>query len=264
MPHDIFSLSPVILALIGSSITFLFTILGSATVVFFKNVNKNIMDISLAFASGVMLAASYWSLLGPGIENASLEGQIPFVIASLGFLSGALLIVLSDKLINKVTKNNSLHSKNKFQRSFMLIFSITIHNIPEGLAVGLAFGSMGGETALISAFVFALGIAIQNFPEGAAVSLPLRREGHSRLHSFLMGSLSGIVEPISALIGALLVLKIKCILPFFLCFAAGSMVFVVIKELIPESQLNKNKNLITFFTIIGFTIMMILDVSLSS
>ena len=265
MTHNIFLCSPVILALIAALITWFFTILGSATVVFFKKVNKNVMDIMLGLAAGVMLAASYWSLLEPGIQNASLEGQVPFIVASLGFLSGATLIIISDKLINKVTKKYDINTKNKLERSMMLIFSITVHNIPEGLAVGLAFGSMGNvinETVLVSAFVFALGIAIQNFPEGAAVSLPLRREGFTRWRAFVLGGLSGIVEPISAVIGALLVLKIKSILPFFVCFAAGALVFVVVKELIPESQNNKNKNLITFFTIIGFVIMMILDVSL--
>ena len=147
----------------------------------------------------------------------------------------------------------------------MLIISITVHNIPEGLAVGLAFGGRKGnltEPLLMGAFLFALGIGIQNFPEGAAVSLPLRREGYSRKKAFFIGQLSGFVEPIAGVIGALLVIKIESILPFFLCFAAGAMIFVVIRELIPESQNNSNKNLITFFTIIGFVIMMILDVAL--
>ena len=162
------------------------------------------------------------------------------------------------KVVNK-------NKKNSLKRSMLLITSITIHNIPEGLAVGVAFGSLSynlTSSVLVSAFIFAIGIAVQNFPEGAAVSLPLRREGFTRKSAFFYGQLSGFVEPISGVIGAILVLKISSILPFFLCFAAGAMVYVVVKELIPESQLNNNKNMITIFTLIGFLFMMLLDVCL--
>ncbi len=265
MLYKFMSIDPVRLALYATIMTWLFTLLGSAVVIFFKKVNKTVMDSMLGVASGVMIAASFWSLLEPGIERAALKGQIPWLIASLGFISGTLLIILSDKIVNKVTKKFDNARKSKLNRILMLIISITVHNIPEGLAVGLAFGGLKGnltEPLLMGAFLFALGIGIQNFPEGAAVSLPLRREGYSRKKAFFIGQLSGFVEPIAGVIGALLVIKIESILPFFLCFAAGAMIFVVIRELIPESQNNSNKNLITFFTIIGFVIMMILDVSL--
>lgn len=265
MLHKFMSIDPVRLALYATIMTWLFTLLGSAVVIFFKKVNKTVMDSMLGVASGVMIAASFWSLLEPGIERAVLKGQIPWLIASLGFISGTLLIILSDKIVNKVTKKFDNASKSKLNRILMLIISITVHNIPEGLAVGLAFGGLKGnltEPLLMGAFLFALGIGIQNFPEGAAVSLPLRREGYSRKKAFFIGQLSGFVEPIAGVIGALLVIKIESILPFFLCFAAGAMIFVVIRELIPESQNNSNKNLITFFTILGFVIMMVLDVGL--
>ena len=256
------NLNPVILALIATLITWLFTLLGASVVVFFKKVNKNVMDSCLAFSAGVMLAACFWSLLNPGIEMAFKQKQCVPLISSLGFLSGALILFLSDLFVKKVVNKNK---KNSLKRSMLLITSITIHNIPEGLAVGVAFGSLSynlTSSVLVSAFIFAIGIAVQNFPEGAAVSLPLRREGFTRKSTFFYGQLSGFVEPISGVIGAILVLKISSILPFFLCFAAGAMVYVVVKELIPESQLNNNKNMITIFTLIGFLFMMLLDVCL--
>ena len=265
MLEYVFTLSPVLLALMAGIITWLFTLLGAGLVVFFKNINKKVMDLMLALAAGLMLAASFWSLLNPGIEMAKIQNQIAPLIASLGFLSGALLIVLSDKIVNKIIKKKTESENSKFKRSLLLIFSITVHNIPEGLAVGLAFGSLTfarTSSALVSAFVFAFGIAVQNFPEGAAISLPLRREGYSRKKAFFYGQLSGIVEPIAAVIGAVLVMKIKVVLPFFLCFAAGAMVYVVTKEIIPESQDNNYKTKAALFTMIGFTIMMVLDVAL--
>ncbi len=215
----------------------------------------------LSIASGVMIAASVWSLMLPSIEMANNLGLNKVIIPSIGFLLGGLIILVIDKIFTK--KNKDLSYKKR--RCFMLISSITLHNIPEGLAIGVAFGSiiynLDGAT-LSSALGLTLGIGIQNFPEGASVSIPLRREGMNRGKSFFYGQLSGFVEIISGIIGALLVLKIRLILPLFLSFAAGAMIYVVVEELIPECQTNKNKGLISMFILIGFIIMMILDVSL--
>ena len=245
-------------ALIATLFTYLLTALGSSIVFFFKNISKNIMDAMLGFAAGVMMAATFFSLLAPAIEHAEILNLTPWLIISIGFFSGGLLLFVSDKIFNKL-----LSKKNK--RILMLISSITIHNIPEGLAVGIAFGSINysltGATTL-SAIMLALGIGLQNFPEGSAVSIPLRRDGISRKKAFFYGQLSAIVEPIFGILGAILVLKMRILLPFFLSFAAGAMIYVVISELIPESQSNEKKEVMAIFTIIGFTIMMILDVAL--
>lgn len=254
----------VIQALIATLFTFLVTALGSSIVYFFKKVNKTIMDAMLGFAAGVMLAASYFSLLNPAIIQADNLGLTSWLICFLGIISGGLLLFVSDKLFDKLlSKNKKNHDQKK--RIFLLISSITIHNIPEGLAVGVAFGSafygIDGATTL-AACILALGIGLQNFPEGSAISLPLRREGLSRNKAFLIGSLSGIVEPIAGIFGAILVLKMRYILPFLLSFAAGAMIYVVIEELIPESQTNKKKDLMAFASILGFCLMMVLDVAL--
>ena len=251
-------LSYISQALIATIFTFLITALGASIVFFFKKINKDIMDAMLGLAAGVMTAASYFSLLAPSIESAEKLNIIPWIITALGFISGGLFLYLTGKISNKI-----FATKNK--RIFMLISSITIHNIPEGLAVGIAFGGAfyGIEGAtVISAIMLAVGIALQNFPEGSAVSVPLLREGMTKMKSFLYGSLSAIVEPIFGVIGAILVLKIRVFLPFFLSFAAGAMIYVIISELIPESQKSEKKDLITIATIIGFSIMMILDVAL--
>ena len=216
------------------------------------------MDSMLGFAAGVMIAASFFSLLSPAIETSESLNLIPWLTVTIGFMSGGILLFISDKIFNKL-----LSKKNK--RILMLISSITIHNIPEGLAVGIAFGSVfyGLEGATtISAILLAIGIGLQNFPEGSAISLPLLREGYSKKRAFFYGQLSAIVEPIFGVLGAILVLKAKLLLPFFLSFAAGAMIYVVVSELIPESQSNEKKEIMAFFTIIGFTIMMILDVAL--
>ena len=252
------NLNYVYQALIATLFTYLLTALGASIVFFFKNISKNIMDAMLGFAAGVMTAAAFFSLLAPAIEHCKVLNLTPWLIIFIGFFCGGLLLFLSDKIFNKL-----LSKKNK--RILMLVSSITIHNIPEGLAVGIAFGSiyygLTGATTL-SAILLAIGIGLQNFPEGSAVSIPLLREGMSRKKAFFYGQLSAIVEPISGILGALLVLKVRTLLPFFLSFAAGAMIYVVVSELIPESQSNNKKEVMAIFTIIGFSIMMILDVAL--
>ncbi len=256
------NLNCILQALIATIFTWSVTAIGASLVFAFKKINKNIMDAMLGFAAGVMIAASFWSLLSPSIDMAENLNMIPWLVAFSGFFSGGLLLFIGDKTYDFL---DSKKEKTSIKRSLMLIFSITLHNIPEGLAVGVAFGSLayGLEGAtLTSACMLALGIGLQNFPEGTAVSVPLRREGLSRSKSFLYGQLSGIVEPISGVIGALLVIKIRLLLPFLLAFAAGAMIYVVVEELIPESQTNTKKDLMALFTLIGFSVMMILDVAL--
>lgn len=250
-----------LLALLATTFTFLLTVLGSSTVFFFKKINKNFMDASLGIAAGIMMSASFWSLLNPAIDNAKVLKQISWLVISIGFIIGGIFIFITDKFFQKKFQKN----KKKNKRLSLMILSITMHNIPEGLAVGIAFGSIkygiNGAT-LANALILALAIGLQNFPEGSAISLPLRRDGKSRFKSFIYGSLSAIVEPIFGLIGAILTIKIQYLMPLFLSFAAGAMIYVIIQELIPESQTNKNKSLMAIFTLIGFTIMMILDTAL--
>lgn len=257
------NLDHTVQALIATIFTWGITALGAALVFLFKRVNKSVMDAMLGFAAGVMISASFFSLISPAIEMAEDLKMISWIIVTIGFLAGGLLLFTGDKIYDRFDKK--IEKNNKFKRCMMLVFSITLHNIPEGLAVGVAFGSikygLDGAT-LAAACLLALGIGIQNFPEGTAVSVPLRREGFSRKKAFLYGQLSGIVEPISGVIGALLVLKIRYLLPFLLAFAAGAMIYVVVQELIPESQTNKKKDVMALFTLIGFSIMMILDVAL--
>lgn len=255
------NLNPILLAFFATMITYLFTISGSATVFLFKNVKRSIMDAILGMAAGLMIAASFFSLLSPAIEFANENGQISWLIVSFGLLAGGLLLFITDKISARILQNSTDSTAKK--RIFMLLFSITIHNIPEGMVVGLAFGSFGiGSITFASACMLTLGIAIQNFPEGSALSIPMRREGMKIGKAFFLGQISGIVEPIAGVLGALLVLKIKMILPFMLAFAAGAMIYVVVEELIPESQTNKRKDLMALFTILGFVLMMILDVGL--
>ena len=261
-------LSPVIQAFLATLFTWGVTMLGASIVFFFREVKKEIMDALLGFSAGVMIAASFWSLLSPAIDMANSMNMISWLVVFLGFFSGGLLLFLGYKLydlMQKIGEKKDNTTSHKLKRCLMLVFSITLHNIPEGLVIGVAFGSLAysleGST-LASALTLALGIGLQNFPEGSAVSLPLRREGYSRKKAFFFGQLSGIVEPIAAVIGAILVLKIQTLLPFLLAFAAGAMIYVVVEELIPESQSNKKKDLMALFTLIGFSIMMILDVAL--
>ena len=265
------NLNPIIQAFLATLFTYSVTAIGAALVFLFKRVNKNVMDAMLGFSAGVMIAASFWSLLSPAIEMANNLHMISWLVAFIGFFTGGLLLFIGDKIFNHFDKKYSKSSKrekekNSFKRCLMLIFSITLHNIPEGLAVGVAFGSLKyglNGASLSAACLIALGIGLQNFPEGTAVSVPLRREGFSRKKAFFFGQLSGVVEPISGVIGAILVLKVQTLLPFLLSFAAGAMIYVVVQELIPESQTNKRKDLMALFTLIGFSVMMILDVALS-
>jgi len=253
----------ILLTIIATFFTFLITTLGAALVFFFKKVNKNILDAMLGLSAGVMISASFFSLLNPAIIMANNLNMTPWIVLLIGFTLGGLLLYLTGVLFDrKLSINNN---KLNIKRCIMLFFSIFIHNIPEGMAIGVAFAStiynIEGAT-IEAAIMLTIGIGIQNFPEGSAVSLPLRREGMSRLKSFIFGSLSGLVEIFAGLIGFLLVMKIRNILPYLLAFAAGAMIYVVVEELIPESQTNKNKDIMALFTLIGFSIMMILDLAL--
>lgn len=260
------NLHPIIQALFATIFTWGVTATGAALVFFFRRVNKNVLDAMLGFAAGIMIAASFWSLLSPAIDMAYKLKMIPWLVVFVGFISGGILLFIGDKVFNYYDEKVKYEMKShSFKRCLMLISSITLHNIPEGLAVGVAFGSiaygLNGAT-LTAACLLTLGIGLQNFPEGTAVSVPLRREGFSRSKSFFYGQLSGIVEPVSGVIGALLVLRVRYLLPYLLAFAAGAMIYVVVQELIPESQTNQKKNLMALFTLIGFSVMMILDVAL--
>lgn len=248
-------------ALYATLATWFITTLGSSMVFFFKKINKNIMDATLGIAAGIMMSASFWSLLNPAISYAEELKQIPWLVVTLGFMLGGIFIFIADKIFQK-----KLNKKNKKKKSVILmILSITMHNIPEGLAIGIAFGSIKyglNNATLTNAIMLAIAIGLQNFPEGSAVSLPLRREKFSRKKSFILGSLSAIVEPIFGVLGAILTIKLKSMMPIFLSFASGAMIYVIIEELIPESQTNDNKSLMAIFTLIGFSIMMVLDVAL--
>jgi zinc transporter, ZIP family len=261
---------PVTQALMATLFTWFVTAAGAALVFFTRAVNRKVMDSMLGFAAGVMIAASFWSLLAPGIEMAEHLGQTPWLTAAIGFMSGGIFMRIIDKFLPHLHPSLSIDKsegiKTSWQRSTLLVLAITLHNIPEGLAVGVAFGAAAAgfpAASIGGAIALAVGIGIQNFPEGSAVSMPLRREGMSKRKSFLLGQSSGAVEPIAGVIGALFVLKMQNILPYALCFAAGAMIFVVVEELIPESQRDyKNIDLVTMATMVGFSVMMILDVSL--
>ena len=263
-------LNPVMQALLATLFTWGVTAAGAALVFLKKEVDRKLLDAMLGFAAGVMIAASFWSLLNPGIEMAEQMGQTPWLTAVIGFMSGGIFMRLTDKVLPHLhpglKMDQSEGIKTSWQRSTLLVLAITLHNIPEGLAVGVAFGAVaaGLPSATIGgAIALAIGIGIQNFPEGTAVSMPLRREGMSQKKSFFMGQASGMVEPIAGVIGALFVVMMQPILPYALCFAAGAMIFVVVEELIPESQrITANIDLVTMATMLGFSVMMILDVAL--
>ncbi len=231
------------------------------------DVKPQIQHGFLGFAAGVMIAASVWSLLIPAIEMAEEQGVVGWIPAAGGFIIGGAFLFILDKLLPHlhIDSNEPEGIKSSFKRTTMLVLAVTLHNIPEGMAVGLSFGlagQMNSEPGLMAAFALAIGMGIQNFPEGAAISLPLRKEGFSKNKSFIYGSLSGIVEPIAGVIGALLVSGIAGIMPWMLSFAAGAMIYVVVEELIPESQSVEHSHAGTIGTMLGFLIMMVLDVSL--
>ena len=270
---EITNTDPITLTAIATGFTWGMTALGAALVFFFKTINKRVLNIMLGFAAGVMVAASFWSLLDPAIAMAEGRFLPPWLIASIGFLSGAGFLMLADKLMPHIhffAKDGEKEGLSTgWRRTLLLLLSITLHNIPEGLAVGVAFGAVAqgaGDITVLSAAAVAIGIGIQNFPEGAAVSIPLRREGLSRWKSFLYGQASALVEPIAGLAGAIMVTEMQAILPYALAFAAGAMLFVVVEELIPEAQTGDghgSADRSTLGFIFGFTIMMILDVALS-
>jgi ZIP family zinc transporter len=263
-------LNPVVQALLATLFTWFVTALGAALVFIFKNINKKVLNGMLGFAAGVMIAASFWSLLAPAIEMAEEANMIAWVPAVIGFLAGGAFLWAVDALLPHLHIGMPVEKaegvKTSWQRSVLLVLAITLHNIPEGLAVGVAFGAAAANfpaASLAGAAALAIGIGIQNFPEGAAVSIPLRREGFSRTKSFLYGQASGIVEPIAGVLGAAAVIAMKPILPYALSFAAGAMIYVVVEELIPEAQQESNhSNIGTVGAMIGFAVMMLLDVAL--
>jgi len=262
-------LHPVLQALVATLFTWGLTALGAAVVFFFKEINRKLLDGMLGFAAGVMIAASFWSLLAPAIEMVENDGGIPWIPAVIGFLSGGAFLWLTDKLLPHLHLGFSMEDAEgihtNWRRSVLLVLAITLHNIPEGLAVGVAFGAVASglpSASLGAAIALGMGIGIQNFPEGAAVSVPLRREGLSRGKCFWYGQLSGVVEPIAGVVGAAAVLLMRPILPYALSFAAGAMIFVVVEELIPESQHAGNTDVATSGAMFGFAVMMLLDVAL--
>ena len=258
------NLNPILQALIATTFTWGITLLGALVVCFFKEVNKKALNTILGFSAGVMIAASFWSLLLPSIELSEELGYIAWGLPALGFILGGLFVLLSDKFLDKTLSDKNSIKKDSLKRSILLVSAITLHNIPEGMSIGVAFGGISSGVSgmtLIGAIMLAIGIGIQNFPEGAAVSLPLRKEGFSRKKSFFIGQASALVEPISAVIGVILVLAVRSILPILLAFAAGAMITVAARELLPES-ISENKNLSTLGLISGFVLMMVLDVAL--
>ncbi len=261
------SLDPILAALIATLFTWFVTALGAGLVFFFKTMNRAVLDGMLGFTGGVMVAASFWSLLAPGIEMSPGEGFVKVIPAAVGFLLGALFIFSLDKVLPHLHINfkESEGIETGWRRTTLLTLAITLHNIPEGLAVGVLFGGVaaGFEGASIGgAVALALGIGLQNFPEGFAVAMPLRRYGLSRRKSWMYGQASAIVEPIAGVLGAWAVLTFQPILPYALSFAAGAMIFVVVEEVIPETQLDKFTDIATMGFIAGFVIMMGLDVGL--
>lgn len=265
-------LNPVLQGLLATVFTWGVTALGAALVFFFKQVDKKILNAMLGFGAGVMMAASFWSLLNPAIELCEELGYSGFMIPAIGFFSGGIFIILADKMMDKYSygvvtmsvDNKKEPIAQRYRKSILLVLAVTLHNIPEGLAVGVAFGGVAAgipSASIAAAMSLALGIGLQNFPEGAAVSLPLRREGISRGKSFFYGQASGIVEPIAGVLGVIAALTVRSLLPFLLAFSAGAMVSVVGSELLPEASI-ENKNLTTIGLILGFITMMVLDVAL--
>ena len=261
--------TPVVQSLIATAFTWGVTALGAAGVFLSKEISRKLMDGMLGFAAGIMIAASYWSLLAPSIEISESLGLLPYFPPAVGFLMGGIVLWLIDRLLPHLHLGLPISSaegiKTSWQRSILLVLAITLHNIPEGMAIGVAFGAAGvgiPGASVAGAVALALGIGLQNFPEGLAISAPLRREGLSRGKSFWYGQLSAIVEPIGAVLGAAAVISMRQLLPYALAFAAGAMIFVVVEELIPEAEQGQNTDIATAGAMIGFTIMMVLDVAL--
>lgn len=259
------SIDPVLAALYATIFTWFITALGASVVFFFKNTSKALLDGMLGFTGGVMVAASVWSLLIPAINMGEGEGFSKLVPAIIGFLLGALFLLVLDRLLPHFHVNfkQTEGVKSPWQKTTLLILAITLHNIPEGLAVGVLFGGVAAgipEASIAGAVTLAIGIGLQNFPEGIAVAMPLRRMGLSRRKSFFYGQLSAVVEPIAGVLGAMAVLFFTPILPYALAFAAGAMIYVVIEEVIPEAQQNKNTDVSTVGFLGGFVLMMSMDV----
>lgn len=261
---------PILQALIATLFTWFMTAAGAAMVFPVKSMSRKVLDSMLGFAAGVMIAASYWSLLAPAIEMSERLSVPSWLPAVVGFLAGAVFLRLVDRILPHLHPDmgggDHLEGiKTSWHRTTLLVLAITLHNIPEGLAVGVAFGAVAAglpSATLAGAVALAIGIGIQNFPEGTAVSMPLRREGHSRMRSFWYGQLSGVVEPMAGVLGAALVIVAQPILPYALAFAAGAMIFVVIEELVPESQTSGHSHAATMGAMLGFAVMMTLDVAL--
>ena len=261
------SIDPILAALYATLFTWFITAFGASFVFFFKTMNRAVLDGMLGFTGGVMVAASYWSLLAPAIEMSEGEGFQKVIPAAVGFMLGALFLFGLDKVLPHLHINfqETEGVKSPWQRTTLLVLAITLHNIPEGLAVGVLFGGVAAgipEASIAGALTLAIGIGIQNFPEGIAVSMPLRRMGMSRRKSFMYGQSSALVEPIAGVIGAVAVTFFTPILPYALAFAAGAMIFVVVEEVIPETQQDKNTDIATLGFIGGFVVMMVLDVAL--
>jgi ZIP family zinc transporter len=270
MGYDIFKYyHPILLSLYATLFTWGVTAMGASLVFFFKTINRLVLNAMLGFAAGVMIAASFWSLLKPAIEMQKESGGVAWLPAVVGFLAGGAFLLAVDKILPHLhmglETGQAEGIKTTWRRSILLVLAITLHNIPEGLAVGVAFGVLAqtwSAPAFGGALALALGIGMQNFPEGAAVSIPLRREGFSRLKAFWYGQLSATVEPVAGVLGAALVLLVKPLLPYALSFAAGAMIYVVVEELIPESQTGNETDMSTIGAMIGFCVMMLLDVAL--
>jgi zinc transporter, ZIP family len=265
--HFFESIDPILAAFLATTFTWGLTAFGASFVFFFKNMNRVVLDGMLGFTGGVMIAASFWSLLAPAIEMSHGEGFVKVIPAAVGFALGALFIFGLDKVLPHMHINfkETEGIKSPWQRTTLLVLAITLHNIPEGLAVGVLFGGVAAgipEASIAGAVTLAIGIGIQNFPEGIAVSMPLRRMGMSRRKSFMYGQSSALVEPIFGVLGAVAVTFFTPILPYALAFAAGAMIFVVVEEVIPETQQDNNTDIATLGFIGGFIVMMTLDVAL--
>jgi ZIP family zinc transporter len=265
--HFFESIDPILAALLATTFTWGLTAFGASFVFFFKNMNRVVLDGMLGFTGGVMVAASFWSLLAPAIEMSKGDGFAKVIPAAVGFMLGAVFIFGLDKVLPHLHINfkETEGIKSPWQRTTLLVLAITLHNIPEGLAVGVLFGGVAAgipEASIAGAVTLAIGIGIQNFPEGIAVSMPLRRMGMSRRKSFMYGQSSALVEPVFGVLGAVAVTFFTPILPYALAFAAGAMIFVVVEEVIPETQQDKNTDIATLGFIGGFIVMMTLDVAL--